>query len=38
MTKTTHSFEESYLGQLRKLVGPRTLISPGARAIIVKVK
>src|SRR5712692_728684 len=34
MTKATHSFEESYLGQLRKLVGPRTLISPGARAII----
>ncbi len=27
-------FEESYLGQLRKLVGSRMLISPGARAII----
>ncbi len=34
MTKAQHSFEESYLGQLRKLVGSRMLISPGARAII----
>ena len=38
MTKTPYSFEESYLGQLRKLVGPRILISPGARATIVKGK
>lgn len=28
------SYEESYLGQLRQLVGNRTLISVGARAII----
>ncbi|HZU70795.1 MAG TPA: NUDIX domain-containing protein [Ktedonobacteraceae bacterium] len=28
------TFEETYLGQLRKLVGSRPLISPGARAII----
>jgi hypothetical protein len=28
------TYEESYLGQLRKLVGSRPLISPGARAII----
>ncbi len=34
MTQAQHAFEESYLGQLRKLVGSRTLISPGARAII----
>src|SRR5581483_5594364 len=34
MTKAHRSFEESYQGQLRKLVGSRTLISPGARAII----
>jgi 8-oxo-dGTP pyrophosphatase MutT (NUDIX family) len=34
MTKAQRAFEASYLGQLRKLVGSRTLISPGARAII----
>jgi len=28
------SYEESYLGQLRKLVGDRTLITVGARAVI----
>ena len=28
------SYEESYLGQLRQLVGNRTLISVGARAVI----
>lgn len=34
MTNTQRPFEESYLGQLRKLVGSQPLISPGARAII----
>jgi ADP-ribose pyrophosphatase YjhB (NUDIX family) len=34
MTKAPRSFEESYLGQLRKLVGSRPLIGPAARAII----
>ena len=34
MTKALHTFEESYLGQLRQLVGSRTLITPSARAII----
>ena len=28
------SFEESYVGQIRKLVGDRKLITPGARGII----
>jgi|SRR5579883_410563 8-oxo-dGTP pyrophosphatase MutT (NUDIX family) len=34
MTKAQRPFEESYLGQLRKLVGSRTLICPGVRAVI----
>jgi hypothetical protein len=34
MTRAQHAWEESYIGQLRKLVGSRTLICPGARAII----
>jgi 8-oxo-dGTP pyrophosphatase MutT (NUDIX family) len=34
MTKAHRPWEESYLGQLRKLVGSRPLICPGARAII----
>jgi 8-oxo-dGTP pyrophosphatase MutT (NUDIX family) len=34
MAKAQRPFEESYLGQLRQLVGSRSLISPGARAII----
>ena len=34
MTKAQRAWEESYLGQLRKLVGSRILICPGARAII----
>src|SRR5581483_10738365 len=34
MTKAQHPFEDSYLGQLRKFVGSRLLISPGARAIL----
>lgn len=34
MTKAHRPFEESYLGHLRKLVGSRPLICPGARAII----
>ena len=38
MTKTPYFFEESYLGQLRKRVDPRTLISSGACAILVKGK
>ena len=28
------SFEESYVGQVRKLVGDRKLLTPGARGII----
>ena len=34
MTRAQKPFEESYLGQLRKLVGSRPLICPGVRAII----
>lgn len=30
----TQRFEDSYLGQLRALVGNRTLIAPGVRAIV----
>ncbi len=34
MTKDHVPFEESYLGQLRQLVGSRPLITPSARAIL----
>jgi ADP-ribose pyrophosphatase YjhB (NUDIX family) len=34
MAKAHGSCEDSYLGQLRQLVGPRSLIAPGARAIV----
>lgn len=34
MKRIKRSYEESYLGQLRKLVGNRTIISVGARAAI----
>ena len=34
MERIKRSYEESYLGQLRKLIGNRTIISVGARAIV----
>lgn len=34
MGKVQLSYEESYIGQLRALVGNRTLITPSARAIV----